>query len=702
MTEMHEFSQQPLVLIVDDQSSNRSIVRRYVEAAGYLAAEAEHGVAALDFVRQTPPDAILLDIFMPGIDGIEVLKTIRAQRDHHYIPIIVVTAAAELAVRQQAYFEGADDFLLKPVDSATLRARLRAAIRLKHVLSRVEAERERFALIADITRDITQIESISGMLAHVVDVSTKALQADHGNLFLLHDVADVEILTTDDGVSHNLDRVKRVVKEGAAGYALRSRETVRIADVHEDARWLQLDQSAASVRSALIVPIGDASGPLGVLAVYHSVVDHFSADDQALLELIAHQIIGPIRQAQMREQLARQTRQLQLVNNLAQSLSANLDLDSLYRSIEQELQQIMGPVAIAWYSYRNAIIDLAYTSQQQAFCMPNDQQSLHLLTELGTITRVYSCVLGTDTLVPITQQLLDAGYQGCAAVPLLHQARLLGVLIIAIKHRNITNEEVALLEMARPHFAVALANAQTVADQAARQTEQAELGYLRNMAQLAGQMAHHFNNLLAVILGNTQLAELDAIDEGQRELLAEVVKHVRGGKEMVQRIHLLKGASRISPAPFPIDLSDALPSLIDQALQIHRSVEHLQLEIEPNLHILLQERELLTLCTELLNNALESGSSHAGIVIKAYQTEHATVLAFRDAGQGIPVDALGDIWQPFWTTHGPQRLGLGLPICAAVMWRASGSISLIPNDPEPGITALLQFPLLPSEAANSA
>jgi CheY-like chemotaxis protein len=91
MTEMHEFSQQPLVLIVDDQSSNRSIVRRYVEAAGYLAAEAEHGVAALDFVRQTPPDAILLDIFMPGIDGIEVLKTIRAQRDHHYITIIVVS-----------------------------------------------------------------------------------------------------------------------------------------------------------------------------------------------------------------------------------------------------------------------------------------------------------------------------------------------------------------------------------------------------------------------------------------------------------------------------------------------------------------------------------------------------------------------------------------------------------------------------------
>jgi CheY-like chemotaxis protein len=91
-------AQAPLVLIVDDQPSNLAILRRLVESIGYRTCLAENGQRAIQLLESSQPDAVLLDILMPVLDGFGVLQAVRQHPTLSYTPIIVVSAASELNI----------------------------------------------------------------------------------------------------------------------------------------------------------------------------------------------------------------------------------------------------------------------------------------------------------------------------------------------------------------------------------------------------------------------------------------------------------------------------------------------------------------------------------------------------------------------------------------------------------------------------
>lgn len=705
MVERSQEPNVPLVLLVDDQPSNLVFLRRMVEAAGYRVCEAEDGLVALDMFERLQPDVVLLDLFMPLLDGFGVLRAIRKHPTLNYIPVIIITAASDQDVRQQAYNHGADDFLPKPVDSTTLQARLRVATRLKHMIWHSQQERERFAFIANISRELAHITSLHDMLEHMVNVCTATLHADQGSLILVRDREDVtEILTTSESVMMDPEHVQKVVRNGAAGHVLRTGRSLLMDNVQTSPYWMHIETSGVQRGSGLIVPIDDADGPLGTLSVYHHQVGFFTPGDQSLLESVAYQVAGLIRQAYLREeqaalaeQLSRQTRQLQLVNTLAQTLTSNLDLKTLYRVIDEQMQHLIGEVAVGWYAFGPYETTLAYSSRMDLHGEILIDASIHeALQQLIELNHTVSLALAEAPPIPLILQLIEEGHVGCMAIPLNHQSRTLGILMLAIKGRLFSDEEISLVEMARPHLAVALANAQAVADQEARHSEQAELRHLRNMAELSGQMAHHFNNLFAAILGNTQLAELDAVNEDQQALLATVVEQVRDGAAMIKRLHLLKGGDR-GTSTLMLDLDEVLPGFLEH-LSVTSGMPLVKTQLAPNVLVPIRERDLFILCSELLTNAFESGSDPEEVVLQAGQNSHYSYISVRDKGRGVDAKHLSsDVWRPFWTTHGPQRLGLGLPICAAIMWRIGGTITLAPNNPAPGMTATLQFPLYHGE-----
>ena len=109
-----------LILIVEDNDKNRKLARKVLEKAGYRTREVVTGEEAITAARETPPDLILLDYLLPGIDGIETLKRIRADRSIPHMPIIAITASAmpeEMVRMGQAGFEG---FMTKPVNLKVL------------------------------------------------------------------------------------------------------------------------------------------------------------------------------------------------------------------------------------------------------------------------------------------------------------------------------------------------------------------------------------------------------------------------------------------------------------------------------------------------------------------------------------------------------------------------------------------------------
>jgi putative two-component system response regulator len=128
---MSEATHQARVLVVDDEERNRRLLGAMLEADGYQVTEAADGAQALALSLQSPPDIVLLDVMMPGMDGYEVARALKAGVATKAIPVVMVTALDDRASRLQGLEAGAEDFITKPVDRSELRVRVRNLLRLK-------------------------------------------------------------------------------------------------------------------------------------------------------------------------------------------------------------------------------------------------------------------------------------------------------------------------------------------------------------------------------------------------------------------------------------------------------------------------------------------------------------------------------------------------------------------------------------------
>ncbi len=118
------------VLVVDDEPNIRAVLRGYLEADGYSVSEAGDGEAALASVRAEAPDLVLLDIMLPGIDGLEVLRRLRSFSESF---VILVTARTEEVDKLVGLGVGADDYVTKPFSPREVIARVKAVLRRDRV-----------------------------------------------------------------------------------------------------------------------------------------------------------------------------------------------------------------------------------------------------------------------------------------------------------------------------------------------------------------------------------------------------------------------------------------------------------------------------------------------------------------------------------------------------------------------------------------
>lgn len=125
---MNEPRHRPRVLIVDDEPEIGRILALILGGAGFDATAVEGGRAALERIAEAPPDVVILDVRMPGLDGFEVLRRVRESPATARLPVVMLTANTGDAERHRALELGADDFIAKPFEAADTVARVRAAL----------------------------------------------------------------------------------------------------------------------------------------------------------------------------------------------------------------------------------------------------------------------------------------------------------------------------------------------------------------------------------------------------------------------------------------------------------------------------------------------------------------------------------------------------------------------------------------------
>jgi two-component system, sensor histidine kinase and response regulator len=153
------------ILVVDDSPDNLFLVQTILEEEGYAITLAEDGRTALKHIELSPPDLVLLDVMMPGMDGYEVTKRIRENQNSPFMPILLITAFEGPSV-VRGLDTGADDFIRKPVEVDELLARVRSLLRLKHAIDeREQIARQREEFVSWMAHDLrTPIVAAERML----------------------------------------------------------------------------------------------------------------------------------------------------------------------------------------------------------------------------------------------------------------------------------------------------------------------------------------------------------------------------------------------------------------------------------------------------------------------------------------------------------------------------------------------------------
>jgi putative two-component system response regulator len=190
----------PTVLVVEDDPSNRVLLTRLLERAGYRPVTAVDGPSGLAAAFELAPDVVLLDVVLPGMDGLEICRRLRADPRTVALPVVLLTGRTSVDDVVAGLDAGADDFLAKPFHEAELLARLRSARRLALVMAEMEGAQGVIAALANAVEakdsmtehHCQRLAGLAHLLATATGLDTTSVK---GVVFgaLLHDIGKIGV-----------------------------------------------------------------------------------------------------------------------------------------------------------------------------------------------------------------------------------------------------------------------------------------------------------------------------------------------------------------------------------------------------------------------------------------------------------------------------------------------------------------------------
>jgi putative two-component system response regulator len=224
------------ILVVDDDPQVRTLLVRFLEADGFEALVAADGQQALEMVAHAPPDLIILDVDMPRMNGLELCRRLKQNENTALIPVTMLTGYNDAGDRVEGLEAGADDFLAKPFDPATLRARIRSHMRIKRLTDQLErTETVIFCMARWVEMKDEYTEAHLRRVAGYGEQTARALGLAGEELSsvrhagILHDVGKIGVPDSIIGKKGPLSSLERRVLEKHSGYGAQIVAPMRFA-----------------------------------------------------------------------------------------------------------------------------------------------------------------------------------------------------------------------------------------------------------------------------------------------------------------------------------------------------------------------------------------------------------------------------------------------------------------------------------------
>lgn len=336
------------ILIVEDDSIIRRVYHDVLTNDGYKVSLASSGEEAIAYLQLITPDLILLDLNLPGIDGHEVTRRIKADRSKPFIPVMALSAMSDLSTSVTSLDAGADDFLVKPVEIDELLARVRAMMRLQRAQRGLQRAQRKTELLLHLTRDLGASLDLDVLLTRFLDHLADAVGAIRASI-ILTGFDDEHALCYSSSRQPSTALLSDILRHGLAGWVLRERLPVIIHDTRIDNRWLSAHEYHASVRAVAAMPVLREGRALGVITLVHHTPGFFREEHIELLSSVAAQSAVALESAQLfrltqrqKELLARRAEELRKVNEINAYLSELMAPEQVTRLLVYMIQQQFG------------------------------------------------------------------------------------------------------------------------------------------------------------------------------------------------------------------------------------------------------------------------------------------------------------------------------------------------------------------------
>lgn len=655
------------ILIIDDSQQICAMLSEYVlPELGYRSAIANTGRQGLYRLRQQLPDLILLDLQLPDISGLELLRLIA--QEGFDVPVILMTAHGSEGIAVEAFRLGARNYLIKPFSEVEAKAVIDVALRERRLarekdqLTRNLQQRvQELTVLSAIGKSVSALLEHDELLVRIVEAGVYITHAEEGFL-LLHDEAANELYLR---AAKNLgeqraQRMRLAIDDTLAGQVFRTGKPARL-DKQSFGGALKV-KTGFLVHALLQVPLTVGNRVIGVLGVDNQQSERvFSENDQYLLAALADYAAIAIENARLYDEVKRSENRYRDLFANAYDLIFTLDRRFNIQSINK-----VGP-ALTGYT-----LDELRGRALASLCAPAsweeaEQQFTNLIA--GRAIQPFELHLtpkdGERIILEVSARLLREGQ------------RVGGIHCIA---RNLTERR--RLE---------------------EQLLQAEK--LSAIGQLVAGVAHELNNPLTSISGYTQLL---LREKGFSETTREDLSHIHTQAERAARIvqNLLVFAREHKPERRHINLNDVLrDTLALRAYQLRVDNIHVSLEFAPGLPTTTADPyQLQQVVLNLINNAHQAMVERGGInrltlrtalVDRETSDGGATAVQFSvgDTGIGIPATSLTRIFDPFYTTKPVgQGTGLGLAICFGIIQEHGGRI-WAESDLGKGTAVFVELPL---------
>ena len=287
------------VLVVDDNPENVALIQAQLQRAGHAVEVKSSGDAGLSAAIAAPPDVVLLDVMMPGMDGYEVCRRLRANPATHALPVVILTALHDRTDKIRALEAGADEFLSKPVDRAELLARVGSLLRLKRTYDQLAAERTRLAAQLAVAEVHAVTSTLDEAARRVLTEICTTLEWDLG-LVWRADIQERELRCVDVWHRDGLDasemlRLTRALRfpadQGLLGHAWTRREPRWIADVTVEPGFRRADGArAAGLHGGFWFPIVAGGETVGVMEFFSREIARPDGQLLAWMDAIGQQI----------------------------------------------------------------------------------------------------------------------------------------------------------------------------------------------------------------------------------------------------------------------------------------------------------------------------------------------------------------------------------------------------------------------------